>query len=578
MMDTPNKMDMVVLSSLEKVFPDETPKVKPECTVFTALRNETLSFQVAYSGVGAPRSFARVELRSPLRDRIRLRTVELSPSSYPCLEQQDDNYLRTAPGMYPDLLRDLRNDKVLIVPGQWRSIWIDVDTGNGGLAAASPTGTAPAAGATDVACPAGVFPIALVLRGEDGQELGSCGTTVEIIDAALPAQDLIYTRWFHADCLADYYKVPVDSEAWWTAVEHFVGTAVRRGINMILTPTFTPPLDTQVGGERTTVQLVDVAVEKGAYRFGFDKLKRWVDLCKAQGVEYFEMAHLFTQWGARCAPKVMATVDGEYKRIFGWDSPAVGTYTEFLRAYLPQLIAKLKEWSIADRTWFHISDEPNLENLEYYKAARDSVISLLDGFTVFDALSNYDFYEKGIVAKPVPATNHMEPFLEHRVPGLWTYYCVGQWNKVSNQFFSMPSARNRIIATQLYKFKIEGFLHWGYNFYNSAYSLWHVDPYAVTDSGSMFPSGDPFMVYPGEGGVPEESIRLMVFHHALCDLRAMKYLEELAGRDFVMALLEGELAAPITFSEYPKSDSYLLGLRNRINREIGKRVGVGAKR
>lgn len=32
----------------------------------------------------------------------------------------------------------------------------------------------------------------------------------------------------------------------------------------------------------------------------------------------------------------------------------------------------------------------------------------------------------------------------------------------------------------------------------------------------------------------------------------------------------GELAEPLTFKTYPKSDMYLLTLRNRVNREIEK--------
>ena len=61
-----------------------------------------------------------------------------------------------------------------------------------------------------------------------------------------------------------------------------------------------------------------------------------------------------------------------------------------------------------------------------------------------DALSDYAFYQSGAVTKPVPANNHIEPFLEAKVPGLWTYYCVGQYKDVSNMFMAMPSARNRI--------------------------------------------------------------------------------------------------------------------------------------
>ena len=74
-----------------------------------------------------------------------------------------------------------------------------------------------------------------------------------------------------------------------------------------------------------TTQLMDITVEAdGSYRFGFEKLDRWIDLCHSVGIKYFEIAHLFTQWGAFKCPKVMATVDGEYKRIFGWETDAKG--------------------------------------------------------------------------------------------------------------------------------------------------------------------------------------------------------------------------------------------------------------
>ena len=49
---------------------------------------------------------------------------------------------------------------------------------------------------------------------------------------------------------------------------------------MILTPIFTPPLDTAVGGERTTTQLVGIKTDGDAYCFDFAKLDRWVELCR----------------------------------------------------------------------------------------------------------------------------------------------------------------------------------------------------------------------------------------------------------------------------------------------------------
>src|SRR5690606_38890715 len=100
---------------------------------------------------------------------------------------------------------------------------------------------------------------------------------------------------------------------------------------------------------------------------------------------------------------------------------------------------------------------------------------------------------------------------------------------VSNRFFSLPSVRNRIIGVQLYKFGIQGFLHWGFNFWYSQYSVKAIDPFRVTDAGGAFPSGDAFVVYPGPEG-PLDSIRWEVFREALQDMRALELLEQLAGK------------------------------------------------
>ena len=137
---------------------------------------------------------------------------------------------------------------------------------------------------------------------------------------------------------------------------------------------------------------------------------------------------------------------------------------------------------------------------------------------------------------------------------------------------SMPSARNRIYGVQLYKYDIIGILHWGYNFYNSQHSYEHINPYQVTDSGNGFPAGDPFLVYPGADGHPEESIRMMVHYEALTDLRALELLESLTSKEHVMGLIEGDLDEPLTFKKYPKSDMYLIQLRNRVNREIAELI------
>ena len=167
-------------------------------------------------------------------------------------------------------------------------------------------------------------------------------------------------------CIRDrYYNVPMWSEPFWRYLEKFIACAVRRGIKAILTPIHTPPLDTAEGGERMTSQLVDVYLTRGAYSFGFDKLRRFVDICKRCGVRYYEMAHLFTQWGARFAPKIIVNVDGQERKLFGWHVSATSPeYGEFLSAYLPALKAELKSLGVLDATIWHISDEPSFDHFD----------------------------------------------------------------------------------------------------------------------------------------------------------------------------------------------------------------------
>ena len=135
----------------------------------------------------------------------------------------------------------------------------------------------------------------------------------------------------------------------------------------------------------------------------------------------------------------------------------------------------------------------------------------------------------------------------------------------------MPSARNRIIAQQLYKYDIRGFLHWGYNFYYSQFSRGKINPFLTTDAVNAFPSGDSFSVYPGEDQVVE-SIRLKVFHEALQDLRAFRLAESKLGKEKILAVLESGIE-PITFSRYPREEEYILNTRECINvllRELSK--------
>lgn len=540
-----------LVGSLEKVLPARTPAALEENTVLTGLYGETLSFQLAYQckseDYDINKHYFKLQVSSDLGNSIQLRKVELVPCSFPCYGVWDDHYLTTEPGMLPDLLIPLSSNKpIKAIPEQWRALWIDITL--------------------DGSHTKDAYAINLSAENLEGKLLWENRITICPVHKQLPEQRLLHTEWFHADCLADYYNVPVFSEAHWLIIDQFMASAASHGINMLLTPIFTPPLDTAIGGERTTVQLIDVEKKGEQYYFGFSKLERWIGLCKKHGIDNIEISHLFTQWGAEFAPKIIASINGHKQRIFGWDTSATGLdYTAFLNCFLPELKRFLKEQGVFNQTWFHISDEPHDHQRTTYAAAKATVKHLLSDCKVIDALSSYEIYKEGIVEKPIASIDHIQPFIDGGVPNLWAYHCCVQALAVSNRFIAMPSARNRILGVLFYLYRIEGFLHWGFNFYNSQYSLEPINPYLVTDAGEAFPSGDPFLVYPAPDGTAYESIRGMVLKEALFDLRALEYLDSLVGRDEVEKLINEGVGQKITFSNYPTQPDYITQLRRKLN-------------
>lgn len=543
-------LQMKMVSSLEKCFWDDAIESKQEKTSFVMFENERLSFQVAYRATDDTMNiqrFAPVKIGGALAPFAKVRLVENVPNVYPTYNvNPGGEFLRTDPGLYPDMLRPLiYPDAVALPNGQTHALWVDIEL------------------PCDFA--AGTYDISLSISvGEEC--LGEVKGEVKVIAEKLPPQKLIHTEWFYTDCIANYYHVKAFSEKHWQLIESFVKTAVKNGVNMIMTPLFTPELDTFVGGERLTTQLVDIElVGKDKYAFDFTKVHRWIDMCLAAGVEYFEIPHFFTQWGSKAAPKIIVKVNGRNKKYFGWHTDSMGdAYKKFLAQFIPAILSEFGKRGLDKKCFFHVSDEPNLTNLEQYKRCKELIDPYLEGYPIIDALSKFEFYEMGILKKPAPNTRHLEPFLNANIEGLWAYYCGGGKGGVSDRSISMPSARTRILGVQLYYYNIEGFLHWGYNFYNSCRSHAVLDPYGYPDGGFFTPSGDCFLVYPGQDGTAWESLRLNALREAIDDMRALSLYEARFGREATEKLIMEGVEGELTFTEYPTDPNYLPNLREKI--------------
>ena len=553
------KFETKLLSSLEKVFLTKLPEAK-EFTEFSCLRGERFSFQLAVKYIpdeSISRSFqntlvADVKVDSAF-ESMNIYSVENVPVDQPCFANADDYYLSKEPGLYPDALRNIntRGDSIRLPFGRWRSLWFELDVPE------------------DMT--AGKHEINITLTLADGTEIANKTFTLEVLEAVLPQEDFKATMWFHNDCLVNWYHVPSLSEKHWEILSNYMANYRRYGCSMILTPIFTPPLDTWIGGERTTVQLIDVTKTDGGYKFGFENLGRYIDLAHKNGIKYFEIAHLFTQWGSKATPKI---VTNEGERIFGWDVSATSDeYKSFVVPMLRELKAYLKEKGVLENCYFHVSDEPTAENIDTYKAAHDIVSEELSDCHVMDALSDPRFYEEGLVRLPIASITHLQEFLDKNISPLWTYYCCGQGSQYeANRFIAMPSARTRILGIQLFKYNIDGFLQWGYNFWNNQHSRNQLDPYYDTSSGFGFQSGDASIVYPLDDGTAMPSMRQVLFYEGFQDLFALRLLEKYMNHDEIVAWLEKLSGQKVTFTDYPHGSEYLLFIREAINRKINEFV------
>ena len=531
--------ELKIVSSLEKIFAhggDDFYEIK----TLSMLRGERLNVQLAVRSEEPVR--LAVDCDSALT--LSLFNERVIPVRKRYFDDHDDDVLDSPDGTYPDCLVPMENGAVDPADG-WSGVWCEWECQK-----------------------AGDYPVKICLFNDRNELTAQAELTVKVLPVDLPEQTLMCTHWFHCDCIATWYGVEPLSEEHWTLIENYVRAAVRHGVNFLLTPLFTPPLDTEIGGERPTVQLVDVTVdEDGGCSFGFDKLRRWFGMAKRCGVKYFEMSHLFTQWGAAHAPKI---VDVNGNQLFGWKTAAGGRkYREFLTAFAAALKPVLEQEGVQDICYFHVSDEPGLGDLRRYAKASRLIGSLFEGYHRIDALSKYEFYKKGLVSLPVPSLTHLDDFVG-KVDKLWTYYCCGQYKGTPNRFLAMPSYRNRALGLVLFKYDCVGFLQWGYNFWYSEHSRHPIDPFSPTGEDEAFPAGDAYVVYPGQSGEPLVSLRFKVFYDGLQDLAALRLIEAKEGHEKAVELLEHDMTQPLTAAYYEKGVGWMMQKREEINARIAE--------
>ena len=547
------QITMKQVSAMEKIRAFD-PIPQKELTQRKALKGQRISYQICLQS--EPNYFAKIEVISPLKDYVEVfveKEVYMDvPVNSPEAPKYADEFITLEPGFMPEVLVPVaEQNNIVRVRPKTTVLWINVNVPEN-----------IDAGKFDICIQASLS----TTLSSDVPDSGVISTKMEleVLDVVLPEQKIIYTRWFHTDCIATQHNVEIYSEQHWILIEEYIKRATSVGINMILVPAHTPPLDTAIGTTRPCVQLVDIEKKGDTYTFDFTKFKRFVDICKRNGVKYYEMAHLFSQWGAKCAPNIKVTENGKTDYMFGWHVAATDPkYIEFLKQYIQAISDELKKEGIDKYTYFHVSDEPTTPNMAGYETAVNILKPIIGDSKIFDALVHVEFYEKGLVTCPVTSVGSIHDFLPYNIEDQWVYYCDGPIFGYTNSYLTNPSAKIRILGAQIYKYDIKGFLHWGLNFYYCGGSIHLLNPYLTTSSDGIFSSGSAYILYPSSTGA-YNSISGEITFQAMQDTRLLDALAQKYGREKAVELIDKFAERDLRFDDFPIDNNFYEALENEI--------------
>ena len=563
-------------SPMKRIF--NTDMGGEDFTYISGMRNEPLSFSLAYRSLGKKGENGRAP-DTPISLRVRAeipvsvyKTCKVSYAAAECEDAKKD----TAGGC-PDILQP-RNPapEIIHMPldSGTRLPYYEKDEPNTLNASCFATQSALIAiNEEGKTLPAGDYTVTVEVIGlMSGKVLKEHSVTVHLIDASLPENDLMYTNWFHYDCLSDITHTPVWSDAFFALLEKYLRNSVKNGMNTLLFPTFTPPLDTVIGGERMNVQLVKIKKNGDDYAFDFSLAERFVSVARRAGIKTFEHTHLFSQWGAEHAINIYAEVDGKEKRIFDYTVDASDKeYVRFLEAYLHALAKFAKKAGIENDILYHISDEPVMQTIEGYRRAKALMRSIFPNGKFADALDDYAFYKEGLVEIPIVDVESIENY-DGRCDSLMLYYTGGEVRPgIANRILTSAPQKTRALGLHLFRYKAKGFLHWAYNYY-----------YGRMSSGCFHPAFDPcfyknipgvtYLVYPDTDGSPLPSLREKQMLAAMNDYRALRLLESLSSYEETLSLCEKFLGTKISVTTIPESGEIALALREAINARIEERI------
>jgi hypothetical protein len=472
-----------------KIFRDIQPPESPGMVTLRAARNEYEPAQIAFRAA-RPLESVGVEV-TPLThadgqptiggEAIRWSFIAFIPlaKNTPYSESLQ---LRAAPCQVPDPL--LEDRTIVVEADSTQPVWITVHVPED--------------------APPGLY------HGQVSVVAGDHGATLPVeltVDPFTLPDDrhLWVTNWFNVSNIAKAHQVEPWSEPFWTILARYAENLAAHRHNVVYTPW----------------TLVNVTRESdGKLSFDYARFDRFVELFEKAGaadrIEITHVAHFGPGgWSGKeiVLRKVTATDQATGKSI------SLGP-EEGLAPLLTDLVRHLAERGWLEKSMIHVADEPSINNIESWREASAFVRQAAPGLRRIDAVETIDF--SGALEVWVPKLSHLDRWRDayetRRADNeMWYYICCHPYGSVyPNRFLDYPTACVRVLHWINFAADLEGYLHWGLNF-------WGDDPFGTPRD--RLPPGDTHIIYPGSQG-PLSSIRWEIQRESLEDYEYLYLLTQ----------------------------------------------------
>lgn len=339
-------------------------------------------------------------------------------------------------------------------------------------------------------CPPGIYEGQLLIRGRKpgGKNIElERPFTVHVYPVTIDSSSLSITNWFSTSenrlkqMNNGQYVKPYSSK-YWELLGVIAEKMAEFGQNTVLI---------------SPLHLTEYSMKNGHYKFDFDHFDKFIQVFSDAGVlKRIEGGHIGSGrkgYGTPFEVSVPIVKDGStsFKKLPISNETAKSFYKEFI----PQLVSHLKENGWYNKYIQHIADEPNEQNYQSYIEIASFFKELAPDIPIIDAIQTKKLDD--VVDIWVPLLSVLDKdydyFLGRSYKGdeLWTYICTVPQGDYANRFIELPLIKPRLVFWIMFKYNVEGYLHWGFNFWND-YPF-----YETVQLNTNWPGGDSYMVYPG---------------------------------------------------------------------------------